>query len=340
MKAYIRDIAYALPDEILTNDELSILYPDWTSEKIYQKTGILSRHITSPDECASDLAIKAAKILFAQSDLKPEHVDFVLLATQSPDYILPTTACIMQDKLGIPTTAGAFDFNLGCSAYIYGLAVAKGLISAGIASNILLLTAETYSKYINKMDKSTRTLFGDAASATWVCGKGNYEIGEFDLGTDGSGYDKLIIPAGAAKLRKSPATEQESTDENGYVRSMNNLYMNGSDIFSFTIDAVPKSIATVLSKNSLTQDKIDLFIFHQANQFMLEYLRKKLKIPMEKFVIDFSDIGNTVSSTIPIAMKRAVDLKRLDHIKHILLIGFGVGLSWGSVVLYNKRGID
>lgn len=327
----IKAIEYYLPEKRLTNEELESLYKDWTAEKILTKTGISSRHISSEKECASDLAEKAALKLFDTGVAKPEDIDFILLATQSPDYILPTTACILQDRLGIPQTTGALDLNLGCSAYIYGLAIAKSLLNTNIANNVLLLTADTYSKYIHPMDKSTRTIFGDAGAATLIS-RGKHQIGNFDLGTDGSGKDALVIPAGGCRLPSSDETAKEIED-NGSIRTMDNLYMNGSEVFNFTIRVVPKSVEKVLEKNNLNFEDIDLFVFHQANKFMLDFLRKKIGIPVDKFYINMTDIGNTVSATIPIALKRAEEEGKLKKGDKVLIIGFGVGLSWGGTVL-------
>lgn len=327
----IKSIEYVLPEKKLTNDELAQIFSDWTAEKIFTKTGIESRYIVSDGECASDLALKAANKLFESGVISPDEIDFILLATQSPDYQLPTTACILQDRLGIPQKAGALDFNLGCSAYIYGLAMAKSIINTNMAKNVLLLTAETYTKYIHPMDKSTRTIFGDAASATLICND-SHEIGDFDFGTDGSGKDALIIPSGGARLPRSEATAKEQED-NGSIRSLDNLFMDGTEVFNFTIRVVPQSIKNILEKHNLMLDDIDLFVFHQANKFMLDFLRKKIKIPEEKFYINIQDIGNTVSSTIPIALKRAEEEGRLRKSDKVLIIGFGVGLSWGSTIL-------
>lgn len=331
MNIGIKAIEYVLPEKILTNEELSDMYKDWTADKILEKTGIAARHVTSEGEFASDLAEKAAKKLFASGVVLPAEIDFILLATQSPDYLLPTTACILQDRLGIPQTAGALDFNLGCSAYIYGLAMAKSLINTGIARQVLLLTAETYTKYIHPLDKSTRTIFGDAASATLICKEG-HAIGDFDLGTDGSGKDALIVPSGGTRLAKSELTTKE-IDDNGSIRSLDNLFMDGTDVFNFTIKVVPQSVENILKKHNLTLEEIDLFVFHQANKFMLDFLKKKIKIPDEKFYVNMKDIGNTVSATIPIALKRADEEGRLNKGDKVLLIGFGVGLSWGSTII-------
>ncbi len=324
-------IEYYLPEKTISNYYLSSIYGDWTPEKILAKTGIESRHIASSEECASDLAEKAALKLFKTGVVSPSNIDFVLLSTQSPDYKLPTTACILQDRLGIPQTSGALDYNLGCSAYIYGLALAKSLINTGIAKNVLLLAAETYSKYIHPLDKSNRTIFGDAGAATLISCWG-HSIGDFDLGTDGNGKDVLIVPSGGSRLPSSIETAKEF-EENNSVRSKNDLYMDGTEVFNFTIRVVPTSIKKVLEKNNLVFEDIDLFVFHQTNKFMLDFLRKKIKIPEDKFYVNMKDVGNTVSATIPIALRRAEEEGRLSNGDKVLLIGFGAGLSWGSTII-------
>jgi 3-oxoacyl-[acyl-carrier-protein] synthase-3 len=333
LSAQIKAISYYLPEGVLTNNQLADIYEDWTPEKIYEKTGISRRHLASEGETALDLAVKACHILFDEHGILPEQIDFILLATQSPDYLLPTTACILQDKLGIPRTAGALDFNLGCSAYIYGLALAKSLIHSNIAKNVLLVTAETYSKHIHPMDKSTRTIFGDGAAATIISSSESDKIGAFALGTDGSGAENLIIAAGGSRKPKNELTKSEIVNDNGSIHTEENLYMNGPEIFNFTIREIPKCFKEVLEKNQLTTDDIDLFVFHQANKFMLDYLRKKLKIPEEKFYVNLSDIGNTVSATIPIALAMALNEQKIKKGDRIMLVGFGVGLSWGATII-------
>lgn len=331
MNIGIKAIEYVLPDKVLSNEELAEIYYEWSAEKIFAKTGIAKRHIVSEEESATDLAEQAARKIFESGIISPEEIDFIIFATQSPDYKLPTSACILQNKLGISKNAGAYDFNLGCSAYIYGLAMAKSFINTRIAKNILLLTAETYTKYIHPLDRSTRTIFGDAGAATLICDDG-HSIGEFDLGTDGSGKNALIIPAGGAKLPASNETSKVQND-NGSIRSQENLFMDGTEVFNFTIDVVPKSINNILEKHEVLLEEIDLFVFHQANKFMLDFLRKKIKIPKEKFYINIEDIGNTVSATIPIALKRAENEGRLKKGDKVLITGFGVGLSWGSTII-------
>lgn len=329
-------ITYYLPQHILYNEELETLYksPSWTSSKIFRKTGIKSRP-TAREELVSDMAVKAAQKLFNEYGIQPADIDFILLCTQSPDYFLPTTACIVQDRLGIPTTAGAMDYNLGCSGYIYGLAQAKGLLSIGAAENVLLITAETYTKYIHPFDRSTRTIFGDAASATLITSNDAGVIGKFVFGTDGSGAQNLIVPASGMARKRDETTSAAETDSSGNIRSADNLYMNGPEIFAFTLRTVPPMIRAALKKNNLTLGDVDYFILHQANAFILETLRDNLKIPEDKFCIDLEYLGNTVSSTIPIALKRSLTNGFLSDKKNacVLIAGFGVGYSWGATIL-------
>lgn len=327
-ESFIKDIAYYLPSNTVTNEELVKEFPEWSVEKIAEKVGVHERRV-AVEETATDLAVFAAERLFAQNRVKKEDVDFVLFCTQSPDYKLPSSACIIQDRLGLPTKCGAFDFNLGCSGYEYGLAVAKGLIAAGVSNNVLLLTGETYNKYIHPKDKGNRTIFGDGATATVISTDGFAKIGEFCLGTDGSGAKDLIVKTSGAKYPEK--INDLSYDEGGNPISSDHLYMDGQEIFMFTLVKVPKMLKEVLSKNNLQKEDVDLFVFHQANKYMLEHLRKKLKIEEDKFFVNLANVGNTVSSTIPIALCDARDENRLSG--NVLLAGFGVGLSWGATIL-------
>lgn len=331
MKAYIKDIAYYLPNKILTNEQIAALFPEWSADKVASKVGITERHIAAEGETATDMAYKAAERLFAQG-VDKSGIDFILLCTQSPDYFLPSSACILQDRLGLSKNCGAFDFNLGCSGYEYGLAVAKGLIVAGIARNILLLTSETYTKYLHEQDKGNRTIFGDGASATLVSTEGFAEIGEVVLGTDGSGAENLIVRSLGA--RNKALLYDQLLDEDGNIISSDHLYMHGGNVFNFTADVVPDMVEKLLQKSGLHHDDIDLWVFHQANKYMINYLRKLLDIDKEKFYIFMEKVGNTVSSTIPIALCEARKENRLHG--NILLAGFGVGLSWGGVMLNVK----
>ena len=330
--AYIKAISYYLPEKILTNEELVKEFPEWSVDKVAQKVGVDSRHLAEENETAGDMAEKAAKKLFEEYAINPKSIDFLMLCTQSSDYFLPSTACILQDRLGIPTTAGAFDYNLGCSGCIYGMAMAKGLIAAGIAKNVLLLTAETYNKYLHPSDKSNRSIFGDGAAACLISTEGFAEIGEFSLGTDGSGANNLIVKTGAA--RQKNMTGEFVEDDEGHIWYDDYLYMNGGAIFNFTLDAVPAMMKDILAKNKLEKDDINYYVFHQANKFMLNTIRKVCVLPKDKFYVNLAETGNTVSSTVLIGMKDCMDSQIIKPGDKIMVSGFGVGLSWGGTVLY------
>lgn len=324
-------IAYYLPEKVLANEKLAALYEGWTAEKILAKTGIASRHVVAEHETALDLAERAANQLFDEG-VDKHTIDFVLLCTQSPDYKLPSSACLLQHRLGLSRGCGALDYDLGCSGFVYGLSLAKGLVVSGAAKNVLLVTAETYTKYIHPMDKSVRTIFGDGAAATLVDEVACKEIGAFSLGTDGKGAENLIVRTGGARCATDPSAPVE-TDASGNRRTINNVFMAGPEIFNFTLEIVPTTMAEVLTKNGLQKGDIDLFVFHQANAFMLDTIRKVNLIPREKFYIDLEDTGNTVSSTIPIALHRAAAKGVLKSGMRVMIMGFGVGLSWGATIL-------
>jgi 3-oxoacyl-[acyl-carrier-protein] synthase-3 len=330
------DIATHLPDRVLGNEELAALYPSWSAEKIEEKTGIRERRIAADGETASDLAYLAATKLFDQGRIAREDVDFLILCTQAPDYILPTTACVLQDRLGLGRHIGALDINLGCSGFVYGLSLAAGLIAAGHAQNVLLLTADTYSKYIHSGDKSVRTLFGDGAAATLIAKEvsgGSASIGPFIFGTDGRGAKDLIVETGGFRVPKSAETAVEKEDGSGNVRSRDNLYMSGANVMAFTLREVPKVFAALQNKSEVTAEEIDFVVLHQANKFMLDGLQKKLGLPDDKVPRLYEDIGNTVSSTIPFVLASLEKGDRLKPGTRLALVGFGVGLSWAAAMI-------
>lgn len=330
--SYIVDIETHLPSFVLTNDALAQDFPDWPAAKILAKTGIKERRVVTNDECASDLAVAAAEKLLVKYDRN--KIGFLLFCTQCPDYPLPTSACVIQNKLKLQTTCGALDFNLGCSGFVYGLGLAKAIVESGQAENVLLLNADTYSKFINPKDKSVRTLFGDAGTATLVSsspGMGQL-VGPFVYGTDGKGKDNLIVKTRGARMEYVTDAPVEN-DNSGNGRTVNDLYMNGAEIFSFTAISVPQLIQQTLKKANLTMDDINLFVFHQANLFILKHLQKLLSISDERFMVELENTGNTVSCTIPIALKSAVEKGRLKSGDNVMLVGFGVGYSWGATVV-------
>ena len=329
--AYIKAISYYLPEKVVTNEELLKEFPEWSVDKVAQKVGVDARHVAAENETAGDMAERAARKLFDEYHIDPGSIDFIMLCTQSPDYFLPSTACLLQDRLGIPTSAGAFDYNLGCSGCIYGMAMAKGLIAARIAKNVLLLTAETYNKYLHPSDKSNRSIFGDGAAACLISTNGFAEIGEFVLGTDGSGANNLIVKSGAS--RQKNVTGRYVEDDEGHVWYDDYLYMNGGAIFNFTLDAVPAMMTQILEKNGMKREQIDYYVFHQANKFMLNTIRKVCVLPKDKFYANLTNTGNTVSSTILIGLKECIDNQTIKSGDKVMVSGFGVGLSWGGTVL-------
>ncbi|OGT06667.1 MAG: 3-oxoacyl-ACP synthase [Gammaproteobacteria bacterium GWF2_41_13] len=328
MKAAICDIDYYLPVQILSNEKLAENFVDWSAEKISDKTGIDQRHVAGQEECASDLALMAAKQLLNKHREIVENIDFLLFCTQSPDYLLPTSACILHEKLHLPRSCGALDFNLGCSGYVYGIGLAKGLIESQQAKNVLLLTGDTYTKLIDPQDIGTRSIFGDAGTATLIsaipdAGQMSYIHQPF-FGTDGKGAENLIVKqSGMRKGIQSYSAGEHSSY----------LYMNGPEIFTFTIETIPALVDRILQHNKKKMADIDLFVFHQANAYILSYLRDRMQIPKEKFYLDLQDTGNTVSSSIPIALKRAWDLGKIKPRASVMLVGFGVGYSWGGMIV-------
>jgi 3-oxoacyl-[acyl-carrier-protein] synthase-3 len=334
--ARIAAIATHVPERVLTNEELARIYPDWPAEKILAKTGIRERRIAAESETASDLAYAAARKLFGSAAVSAEEIDFLIFCTQAPDYILPTTACLLQSRLGLRREIGAIDVNLGCSGFVYCLSLAAGLIAAGAASKILILTADTYSKYIHDRDKSVRTLFGDGAAATLVRAAEAEEgarMGPFLFGSDGEGGPDLIVEAGAFRRPRSAETAIEATDRSGNVRAPDNLYMNGGAVLSFSLREVPRMYQRMLEKTGRTAEEFDYVVLHQANRFMLDALQHKMALPDAKFPRHFENVGNTVSSTIPFVLEMMMANGQMTPGARIMLVGFGVGLSWAGASL-------
>lgn len=332
MEVFIKAMAYHLPERILTNEMIAQEFPEWTVEKIDKKIGIKMRHVAEEGETASDLAIVAAEKLFSENQIDRSIVDYLIFVTQSPDYHLPTTACLIQTKLGLPKSITAFDMNLGCNGFISGLSVAKAVIVSGQAENVLLLTGETYSKYMHARDKSNRTIFGDGAAATLISSEGMAKIGNFVIGTDGTGADNLIVKSGGARSPK-PINDL-SFDDFGNPHSSDNLYMDGPAILNYSLESIPSLAADVLAKNGLTMDDIDLHVYHQANVFLANLERKLLRIPQEKYYVSIENTGNTVSSTIPIALCEAMKTGKLHEGMKVLSMAQGLGYTWGGVALF------
>ena len=325
MFARIRAISTCLPATIEYNSEL-------VDARFIKKIGVKCRHICAKDEAAGDLAFHAAEKLFAEHELDRHEIDFILLCTQHPDHLGPHTAAHLQHRLGLKKSVGSMDIALGCSGYIYGLAVAKGLIETGLAKKILFITSSVYTKYINRADKSTRPLFGDGATATWLDGGEAESLRAFVFGSDGSRFDKLIIPVGGSRHMPRDNPEIFSTDENGNYRSNWEIFMDGMAITYFTLREVPPLVEKVLDAAKLTRADLDYCIFHQANKFMMTYLRDKAGLLDVPFHNDISETGNLVSGSVPLAIEQVVKNFGSENLKRVMLAGFGVGLSWAGCI--------
>jgi 3-oxoacyl-[acyl-carrier-protein] synthase-3 len=322
--ASIGPIAVHFPEKVETNDQLQAAYPAWDMPRIEEKTGIARRHIAAENELSSDLGVAAAQKLFAEYDIDPQSIDFLLFCTQTPDYPLPTTACLMQPRLGLRKEVGALDFNLGCSGFVYGLALADGLIRTGSVKRVLLITAETYSKYIDEGDRSLRTIFGDAAAATLIEAGDEPTLSAFQYGTDGTGADTLLV------MDKGLRPAADALKPRHRHRWKSALYMDGPSLISFAVAAIPQLVNNILAAGNWRREEVDLYILHQATLKMLQQLLEGLQIRPEQMPIVMENCGNTVSSTIPIVLEQLRRDGRLTYGMRNMLIGFGVGWSWAG----------
>lgn len=322
--AELGPIAVQLPTRVETNEMLKEQFPGWNVDQIAEKTGIRQRYIAAPEETASDLAVQAAEKLFDQQDIDRSSIDFLLFCTQTPDYPLPTTSCLIQDRLGLPTRCGALDFNLGCSGYVYGLAMADGLIQSGAAKTILLLTAETYTKYIDQADRSLRTIFGDAAAATLVTASETRSLSGFQFGSDGSGGDMLLVGDGGARIADDAIKPRHRK------RWKSRLYMDGPSLISFTVEAIPRLVDEILAANQLSDADIGKYLMHQATWKMLDQLRNRMGVSEDRLPVELAEVGNTVSCTLPILIDQLRNQGKIDSKSVNMLLGFGVGLSWAG----------
>ena len=317
----MRKISYHLPEKIERNDQLKILHPEWDIDNVENKTGILQRHISAVNETSLDLGLMASRKLFAEYKILPEDIDSLIFVSQTPDYLLPPSSCILQEKLSLKETILALDINLGCSGFVNTLAVATSLVKSQIVSNCLIICGETYSKYINENDRTNKLIFSDGGSACLV--EKNYKensfIGNFNFGCDGKGAKQLIIEGSGSRNRINFENQK--------------LFMNGPAILLFTLSQVPPLLNKTLKDNDLKIEDIDLFVFHQASKLVLDLLSKKIGINRSKMYSNLRNKGNTVSCSIPIALKDAKKEKKLNGDDLVLIIGFGVGYSLGSTII-------
>jgi len=328
MFARIKAVSSYLPEKIEKNS-------DFVNDRFIEKLGIIDRPIADDDEAASDLALKAAENLFDEYDIDRNETDFILLCTQQPDYLMPNTAPYLQHRLGLSKNVGAVDISLGCSGYVYGLAVAKGLIETGLSKKLLFITSSIYSKFISKKDTVVRPVFGDGATATWIEGvdEESENIRAFVFGSDGSGYDKLYIPVGGSRNLSRNTPEVFYYNENQKQRSNYDVYMDGMAITHFTFREVPPLVEGVLSAAKISRADLDYCIFHQANHFMLEKVRKKSDLEKVHFFNEITHTGNLISGSIPYAMEQVINSVDVKNLHNVLLAGFGVGLSWAGCLV-------
>ncbi len=302
-------------------------------KKIIQSTGVYKRRVVPPGMCASDLCMAAAEGLFGQEKWQKNDIDAVIFLSQSGDYVVPFTAALLQKRLGLATSCAAFDVNLGCSGYVYGLWMAASLIAGGGMGKVLLLMGDTSTTGVSADDRATALLFGDAGTAT-ILERTDCPDAElvFVLGTDGNGGHNLIVPAGGSRNPSSPETRLKRETEDGSRRSDEDLYMNGPEIFAFTLREVPKMVSQVLAVSGNSVDSVDSFVFHQANKFILDYLARRMRLPADKVPLSIGEYGNTSAASIPVTLTHCLRQQISANKMKLLLAGFGVGYSWGAVI--------
>lgn len=326
----IKALSACVPCDIVYNKDLGYLIPEEEIEKTINNIGIEQRRIAAPDVMASDLCFKAAQQLMADNHIQPESIDVLLFMSQTSDYRIPATSCLLQHRLGLPRETMCFDISLGCSGYLFALSAAFAYASMDGVNRVLLLDGETFSKIVNRHDKVDWPLYGDAGTATLV-EKGDYGDATFMLNTDGSGEEALKIHAGM----RNPITPEscvERVREDGNIRSDLEVFMDGMDVFNFAISKVPKSIKLLLKETDRTTDDVDYMVFHQANRFMMDFFVKKLKISPDRVPYCIHKYGNTSSASIPLTISSELSGK-LTGDNLVLMSGFGAGLSWGSAIV-------
>jgi 3-oxoacyl-[acyl-carrier-protein] synthase III len=332
----IRAIAGALPELEVVNADLERENPSWGMELVAELTGIRSRRVAAASETAFDLSVRACEQLLGEPQVAVGDVDAILYCTQDPDYLVPGNAQLLHERLGLGDDVLAFDYGLACSGFVYGLAIADSLARAGMASGILLVTAVTQSKRMNPGDRSVQVLLGDGAAVSYISRSdelGGGRIVASELCTHGRGFRHGYIPAGGARTPYSEETKRETTDASGNVRTAEDMHMDGTEMWSFVSSVVPGHIESFLAKRSLTVADIDLCVFHQASKLILNSLTRALAIPPEKVFTHMEDVGNLSSASIPFALRAALDQGAIQPGDRVLLSAFGVGISYGSVIV-------
>lgn len=319
-----------VPPGVVDNRDLGYLIPEEEIDKTINNIGIEQRRIADADVTASDLCYKAARQLMDDNGIDPASIDALLFMSQTPDYRIPATSCLLQHRLGLPRETMCFDISLGCSGYLYALSTAFAYASMQGINRVLLLDGETFSKIVNRRDKVDWPLYGDAGTATLV-EKGDYGTSTFMLNTDGSGEDVLKVHAGMRHpITADSCVERERED--GNIRTELEVFMDGMDVFNFAISKVPKSIKLLLQQTNRTIDDVDYLVFHQANRFMMDFFVKKLKISPEHVPYCIGKYGNTSSASVPLTIVSELAGK-LDGEHMVVMSAFGAGLSWGSAMV-------
>lgn len=329
----VSGLACAVPENRVDLEGLSAQVGTKKAEQISKSVGIDSRPIAPPGLCASDLCFCAAEKLLDEMEWSRDSIEALIFVTQTPDHKVPATACILQNRLGLSASCISFDVNLGCSGYVYGLSIVSQFIACGSIKRALVLVGDTISHLVSEQDASTVALFGDAGTATALQRNSKASPMSFSLGTDGSGAEHLIVPAGMHRSPSTPDTIVRKEDSAGNLRSEEELYMDGAQVFSFTLSKIPILVKQTLAAADWTMEDLDGVVMHQANHFMLSHLAKKLKIPAEKFVIAMKEYGNTSCASIPLAICSSLSPGISSQQLNLLLVGFGVGWSWGAVTL-------
>ena len=326
----IKALCACVPPDVVYNKDLGYLIPEEEIDKTINNIGIEERRIAAPDVMASDLCFKAARRLMADNGIEPDSIDVLLFMSQTADYRIPATSCLLQHRLGLPKETLCFDISLGCSGYLFALSTAFAYASMDGVNRVLLLDGETFSKIVNRRDKVDWPLYGDAGTATLI-EKGDYGDATFMLNTDGSGENTLKIHAGM-RHPVTPDSCVEREREDGNIRTDLEVFMDGMDVFNFAISKVPKSVKALLSETGKTMDDVDYLVFHQANRFMMDFFVKKLKISPERVPYCINKYGNTSSASVPLTISSELSGKL--HGSHtVVLSAFGAGLSWGAAIM-------
>jgi 3-oxoacyl-[acyl-carrier-protein] synthase-3 len=327
-----------VPGQIVENASLTDLASAADLQKVIKNIGIERRRVAPIGQCTSDLAYAAARQLLADLGWAPDTIGLLIFVSQTGDHPLPATACLLQERLGLPKSCAAFDINLGCSGYVYGLWIASQLMKSLGGTRALLLVGDTITHTTAPNDKSVRFLFGDAATASALENRPGAPAMTFVLGTDGTGAPHLIIPAGGAGNRTDAGSQKPgAANESG--RSPANLFMDGPQVFNFTLREVPALLSETLDAAGWSQESVDHFVLHQANGYLLDYLAKRTKLPKDRMVVALQDFGNTSSASIPLAISAKLGEALRDRPARLLLAGFGVGWSWGGAAIETSAGL-